>query len=191
MTASTADLADFERRVDAALAAYLGQTGGEMAYSVPTPLAHLIDLVRAADDPDRGPQPGAHTTDTPAADTLADLRRDFAAFAREAWREWTHLAVVDTRTDGRVRLSTRIGWTGDTISVSGGEVGAAELHAHGLALAAAVRSCTRRIALLATTASAARKIMTLIPSPAGAAMALPVAYKFVRDIYQQWDSEGP
>lgn len=187
MTASTADLADFKRRVDAALAAYLGQTGGEMAYSVPTPLAHLIDLVRAADDP----QPGAHTTDTPAADTLADLRRDFAAFTREAWREWTHLAVVDTRMDGRAQLSTRIGWTGDTISVSGGEVGAAELHTHGLALAAAVRSCTRRIALLATTASAARKIMTLIPSPAGAAMALPIAYKFVRDIYQQWDSGGP
>lgn len=188
MTPSTAHFADFERRVDAALAAYLGQTGDDTAYSVTTPepgtLADLLALVRAT-------QPGAHTTDTPAADTLADLRHDFAAFTREAWRELTHLAVVDTRMDGRVRLSTRIGWTGDTTSVLAGDVGAAELHAHGLALGAAVRSCTRRIALLVATASAARKIMTLIASPAGAAMALPIAYRFVRDIDQQWDSGGP
>ena len=62
---------------------------------------------------------------------------------------------------------------------------------HDAAVRAAVTASVGRIRLLVTIAGAAGKIATMIATPGAAVMALPVAYKCVRDMYEQWTRGRP
>ncbi len=195
MTTPVADFPDFEARVDAAIEALARSertAGASFAASSTSAelvtLTELVAMVRASDDPDAALDFSAEARD---GGPLAELRRDFAAFIRGVWRDLRHLAVVDTGGEGQVQVHTRIGWTGDTISVIAGDVGVAQLDAHGAAVRAAVLATTRRIRLLTTMATTATKIAAMIASPSGAVMALPLAYKLVREMYEQWRTTGP
>ena len=103
----------------------------------------------------------------------------------------SHLAVDENTAGERVECRTRIGWTGDTICCVAPGTPRERVLVHDAALRAAVAVSVGRIRLLVTIAGAAGKITAMIATPGAAVMALPVAYKCVRDMYEQWRRASP
>ncbi len=190
MSAAPIDFADFEGRVDAVLAAAVDHAaGGGLSFDAPVDpevasLADLIASARAADD-----EAALHFS--AGGGLFDDLRREFNAFVAGVWRDLTHLAVVDTAAGERVECHTRIGWTGDTTCFVAPGTPRERVLVHDAAVRAAVTVSVGRIRLLVTIAGAAGKIAAMIATPGAAVMALPVAYKCVRDLYEQWINKSP
>ena len=189
MSLATIDFAEFEGRVDAVLAAAVDQVAGGLSFAAPVDpeVASLSDLIasaRAADD-----ETALHFS--AGSGLFGDLRREFAEFVAGVWRDLTHLAIVDTAAGERVACHTRIGWTGDTICCVAPGTPRERVLVHDAAVRAAVTASVGRIRLLVTIAGAAGKIATMIATPGAAVMALPVAYKCVRDMYEQWTRGRP
>lgn len=185
MSAQDPDFAAVERRVDAILADLARADGGAVSFAAADPeVADLADLLAEA----RGEPTALHFS---GGGRLAALQGEFAGFVRRVWRELTHLAIVDTRSAGRVVVHTRVGWAGDSVCVVARDAGRERLQAHAAAVEAAVHGFGRRLRLLATIAATAGKISVMLASPAAAFMALPVAYKCVRDVYEQWTVGRP
>lgn len=190
MNAAPPDFAEFEGRVDAVLAAAAGHAaGGGLSFDAPVApevasLADLIACARAADD-----EASLHFS--AGGGLLDDLRREFNEFAARVWRELTHLAVVDSVAGELVECHTRIGWTGDTIRFVAPGTSRERMLAHDAAVRAAVTASVGRVRLLVMIAAAAGKIAAMIATPGAALMALPVAYKCVRDLYEQWRGNSP
>jgi hypothetical protein len=189
MSAALPDFAAFEARVDAVLAAAAGHAAGGLSFDAPVApevasLADLIACARAADD-----EASLHFS--ASGGLLGDLRREFNEFTARIWRELTHLAVVDSVAGERVECHTRIGWTGDTIHFVATGTPRERVLAHDAAVRAAVTASVGRVRLLVMIAAAAGKITAMIATPGAAVMALPVAYKCVRDLYEQWRNTGP
>lgn len=190
MSLAPIDFADFEGRVDAVLAAAVDHAaGGGLSFDAPVDpevasLADLIASARAADD-----ETALHFST--GGGLFDDLRREFNAFVAGVWRDLSHLAVVDTTAGERVECHTRIGWTGDTICCVAPGTPRERVLVHDAAVRAAVAVSVGRMRLLVTIAGAAGKIAAMIATPGAAVMALPVAYKCVRDMYEQWRRASP
>lgn len=184
------DFAAFEGRVDAVLAAAAGHAaGGGLSFDAPVApeVASLTDLIacaRAADG-----ETALHFS--AGGGLLDDLRREFNAFVASVWRELIHLAVVDSVAGDRVECHTRIGWSGDTIRFVAPGTSRERVQAHDAAVRVAVATSVGRVRLLVMIAAAAAKIAAMIATPGAAVMALPVAYKCVRDMYEQWTRGRP
>lgn len=192
MSAAPIDFAEFEGRVDAVLAAAADHAaGGGLSFDAPVApeVASLADLIagaRAADD-----EAALQFSVGDGGGLFGDLRREFNEFVAGVWRDLTHLAIVDTAAGERVACHTRIGWTGDTLHFVAPGTPRERVLAHEAAVRAAVAASVGRVRLLVTIAAAAGKIAAMIATPGAAVMALPVAYKCVRDLYEQWRSGSP
>lgn len=184
------DFADLDARIDARLAALTRRAGSGMSFASDPDdpgddLAQLLDLART---------PGGDATgvlhfaaDGDDGGSLARARRECAAFFRDVWRELSSLAVVRT---GEVAYS-RVGWTGDATTALARDIAPAEAAAHAAAVDTALRSCLHRLRLLTTIAAAASRIAALIATPGAGVMALPVAYRCVRDVYDEEQGRTP
>jgi hypothetical protein len=190
MSSAPIDFADFQGRVDAVLAAAVDHAaGGGLSFDAPVDpevvsLADLIASARAADD-----EAALHFS--AGGGLFDDLWREFNAFVAGVWRDLTHLAIVDTAAGESVQCHTRIGWTGDTTCFVAPGTPRERVLVHDAAVRAAVTVSVGRIRLLVTIAGAAGKIAAMIATPGAAVMALPVAYKCVRDLYEQWINKRP
>lgn len=100
-------------------------------------------------------------------------------------RDASQQAVVS-----RPRLRTRVGWTGTVVTHAAPGVTSAELEAHAAEVAAAVETSAQRLRLVSLVLVAAGKIAALIAAPGAAVTALPIAYRCVRDVYEQWRASG-
>lgn len=117
---------------------------------------------------------------------LARASHELSALVRAVLRDASQQALVET--EGRLR--TRVGWTGDAWTQVVPGVSAAEVAAHVAAVEAAVTASARRLRIVTLVASTAGKIAVLIAAPQAAVLALPIAYRCVRDVYEQWRALG-
>lgn len=120
---------------------------------------------------------------------LARARRKCSELINGLLSSLVHPHVIETG-EGRARIRTRVGWLGDTSTYFESGVPQAELAAHVAALEASLTTSAHRMQLLAMVVTAASKIAAMIATPAGGVMALPIAYKCVRDIHQRWSASG-
>lgn len=186
-------LAELEARLDARLDALLRRAAdpaGDVSFAAgaggpaePTADDELWALVQLAE---RGePDGDALSFSAPGEEgRLARARRELTELVEHVVESLTSLAVVETP-DGRARVRTRVGWTGDVTTYVEPLATAALAHEHAAAVEARLTTSMIRLRLLTTVTVAAGKIATMLTTPASAVMALPIAYRCVRDIYEQ------
>ncbi|MCB9752323.1 MAG: hypothetical protein H6713_20405 [Myxococcales bacterium] len=194
---NAAELVQLDALLDARLTA-LARRGedGLVAFAVDerdAALDELMTLITLARGDERGmavfDAGGAERREPGGAGRLARLQREFRAFVTRALRGVSRLAVVESGEEA-ARVRTRVGWTGDLETVVGPDVSAELLRAHASAVARALATTLLRVRLLTMMTSAAGKIAALLVTPGAAVMALPIAYRCVRDVYTQWRERG-
>ena len=93
--------------------------------------------------------------------------------------------------EGPARIRTRVGWLGDASTELTRSVTSEVIAAHVAATETSLSTSAIRLRMLVMVVIAAGKIATMIATPAGAVMALPIAYKCVREVYQRWSALAP
>ena len=147
-------------------------------------------LWRLVEQAQPGGEPLSFDPDAGEPGPLARARRECAQLADAVLRDLAHPVVVETGPD-RPRIRTQIGWTGDADTRVAPHASVAEVTAHAVAVEASVRASTRRLRLLTMIVTAAGTIAAMLVAPGAAAMALPIAYRCVRDVYEQWSASTP
>ena len=137
-------------------------------------LAGMLSTLRPA------PLPASFSLEQPAAGAWDEARDRFRQDTARLLRLVSQLAWVETYLQGRLLARTALGWTGglETLWGQGARQDQASLHARSLALALASRNTLVRMLFL--TVRSAAKISALLAVPGGALLALPAAWKFVR-----------
>ncbi|MCX4245233.1 hypothetical protein [Paraliomyxa miuraensis] len=97
--------------------------------------------------------------------------------------------VIETG-EGPAYIRTRMGWLGDTRTETAPGVPASLLAAHVATTEASLTQSAHRMYVLAKIVSAAATIASAIAAPSGALMALPIAFKCVRDVHRRWSTSG-
>jgi len=180
------DFDALDARVEARLSALARRSDGGISFGAGdepdgvADLARLLDLARGAGH-DEDVALNFAAADAALEGPLARARRECAAFLRQIWREVTSLALVRT---GEL-ASTRVTWTGNATLVIASSASAQDLGRHHAAVAAALRSASDRLRLVTMIAAAASKIAAMIAVPGAGVAALPVAYRCVRDVYDE------
>jgi hypothetical protein len=129
-----------------------------------------------------GPDEVSFSAGDQSAAELEEANRQFQGVMERMLQQVTHYAWVETLLDGRFLAQSVVGWGGNLQTLWGKVLEPDDFQMHRLALRQAL--ATRHIlvrACVATTQSAA-KLALLLTNPAGAVMALPVAWKMVRQI---------
>lgn len=121
-------------------------------------------------------------------DPLAGWIEAYQAFQETAsrlLRAVTNMAWVETRLEARLLGRTRVSWTGDTETfyAKGISPGHADLHRRSLETAVVSRNILLRA--FAATFTTAAKCSVLIAAPGGALLAVPTAWKYIRQILSQ------
>ena len=119
-----------------------------------------------------------------SADTtkLEAVESQFKLAMERVWRMVSHFAYVETAVDGALTGRTMLGWSGNlnTLWEKNVDPDRMDLHQRNLQVAVASRHSLLRV--VTVTVQSAVKISALITTPAGAVMALPVAWKFINQL---------
>lgn len=186
------DFDALDARVEARLAALAHRSGGGISFSAGDEpeeiavLARLLDLARGAGHDEDAALNFAADAAAATEGPLARARRECAAFLHQVWREVTSLALVRT---GELAV-TRVTWTGSATLVFVPDASAQDLGRHHDSVVVALRAASDRLRLVTMIAATASKIAAMIAIPGAAVTALPVAYRCVRDIYDEWRAQG-
>lgn len=167
---------DLDARVAARLAALTHRAG--LPLGAPDDLGglgRLFDLARHL---------GQHDLLDGHAELLA-ARRECEAFLRDALRD---LGPADVRSE---HAASRVQLDGDARTALAPDITPEAARAHALAVAAALAAAARRLRLLAAVTTAAAAIAALITAPGAGLVALPIAYRCVRDVYDPPRAPGP
>jgi hypothetical protein len=185
-------LAELDAMLDARLSALARRAAtGDVSFSSPgapvdphtEALWRLVEHARGEDD-----EVVSFDAEAAPEGLLARAGRELSALVADTLRDASQQAVIDTGPGPRLR--TRVGWGGDAVTVVGPGASAAEVSAHTAALAGALSSSAHRLRILTMVAVAAGKIAAIIAVPGAAVTALPIAYRCVRDVYEQWRASG-
>lgn len=124
-----------------------------------------------------------------AAASDEDTRAELEAFLARITDDILHFAVLRTGSTERPAVGTWVAWSGGTDTVLRSDVSAAALAEHARQLQRQLQGRRLRLRMLATTAAAAARIASLSAVPGGALLALPVAWRYVRSMSEQWNSQ--
>ncbi|MEM9456888.1 MAG: hypothetical protein AAGF11_22105 [Myxococcota bacterium] len=172
-------------------------TGGDPAEAEADVLWSLIERTR--EEQERREQPlsfdamGAHEgqADGQADDgLLARAQRECSQLMGQVLGTLSHPIVVETG-QGHARIHTRVGWTGDMDTHLAGGTTRAEIVAHAAAMEASLAASGRQLRLLTMLLVASSRIAAVIATPGAAIVALPIAYRCVRDLVEQWSDFHP
>jgi hypothetical protein len=149
------------------------------AEALPEPEAEALELLHALELPAVGLSYAAGSEERRGLEQAFD---QFKADIDDLLRLVTHFAWVETEQDGRLIGRTVVGWSGDldTLWHAGLTPEQRELHHRSLRQALASRNILLH-AVVVTLRSAA-KLAVLLTTPGGALLAVPVAWKFVKEI---------
>jgi len=116
---------------------------------------------------------------------VTKITEEVQAFIDGVVRSVTHMAWVETQIGGQLACRTSVGWTGDTDTIwyAGAVPAHLELHRRTLALALASRNATLRTLIAAVQAAA--KVSAAMAVPGGVVTALPAAWKFITQVFDQ------
>lgn len=169
-------------RIDALVRQAQGASLGGVSFAAETlaePEAELLDFVQTINRPSTG------VSFAVGGEEKSKLEAAFAQFGEDMehlLRLVTHFAWVETQIDGRLMGRSIVSWSGDldTSWKSGLKDEIHQLHKRSLYQALA----TRNLALHAVTitAKSAAKLAVLLATPGGAILALPVVWKYVKQI---------
>ncbi|MGE5249611.1 MAG: hypothetical protein ACM3QS_05300 [Bacteroidota bacterium] len=149
-----------------------------------SPEADLLELLGHVQAVERGESVSFGIGDI-AGQAWEQARDQFGAFVAQIQREVLNLAWVETSAAMRLLARTSVDWSGDNNTVWLDGVDAQERELHGRALQVAIRTRLLRIRMFSTVTGGAAKLSLLLATPAGAVMALPVAWKYVAQILDQ------
>jgi hypothetical protein len=101
----------------------------------------------------------------------------------------SHLAWVETRSEGRLLGQTLVGWSGDTQTLWGDVLEETQqvLHRRNLQLALASRLLHLRLLIIATQAAAKISLLLGGSGGAGTLLALPLAWRYLNQILKELD----
>jgi hypothetical protein len=172
-------------RIDALVQQAQQATAGGISFdtgaveALPEPEAELLDMVQTINRPTTG------VSFALGGEDQSKIEAAFAQFGDDMQgllRLVTHFAWVDTEVEGELLGRSVVSWSGDldTNWGRGLKVESYQLHKRALVQAFA----TRNIALhaITITAQTAIKLSVLLATPASAILALPLAWKFVKQI---------
>ena len=128
---------------------------------------------------------GGGATEAPDA---GEAQTEFDAFIARISEDLLHFAALRTGSAGSA-VGTWVAWSGDTVTVVGNRASAALLTQHAEELRRQALPRSLRLKMLVTTAAAAGRIATLISVPGGPLLALPVIYRYIRSMSQQWQAQ--
>jgi hypothetical protein len=114
--------------------------------------------------------------------------REFQVFLDDLRGMLSHFARVDTVLDGRTVGRTYVDWTGDFNTLWPTPLAAYEVGAHHDALALALSSRAKLLAIFALTVQTAVKLGMLAASGAGLLLALPVIWRYVNQVLSEYRS---
>jgi len=121
--------------------------------------------------------------------TLARIRRESSELVDGLLSALAKPYVIETG-EGPTRIRTRVGWLGDTSTDFARGVSSEVIAAHVATTEASLSTSAHRLHMLVMVVIAAGKIATVIATPGGAVMALPIAYKCVREVYKRWSASS-
>lgn len=182
---SSAALDDVPARIDALVIRAQQMATAGVSFSpaaleaLPDPEAAALDLIQTIN------MPAAGLSFSPGGEEQGKLQAAFDEFRSDLdqlLRLVTNFAWVETQLDGSVVGHSVVSWTGD-LDTSWKTALKAEVHQlHKRSLNHAL--ATRNLALHAVTVTvkSAAKLAVLLATPGGAFLALPVAWKFVKQI---------
>jgi hypothetical protein len=182
---SLAELNMVPGRIDELIDRVQAESAGGVSFATTSmetldePEAELLDLLDTINRPAVGVSFAVGGEDRSKIEQAFD---QFGADMNHLLRLVTHFAWVETEIEGQLLGRSVVSWTGDldTNWATGLEAEVYQLHKRSLKQALG----TRNIALHAVTitAQSAAKLTVLLAAPGGALLALPVAWKFVKQI---------
>lgn len=142
------------------------------------------DILRLMNYLEQGPDEVSFAVAEKEASELEQARQQFQQVLERMLQQLTHFAWVETLWEGRFLAHTVVNWGGAMQTVWGQSLTTEDyrLHQHALKQALATRNILVHACLM-TTQSAA-KLAVLLTNPAGSILALPVAWKLVRQILE-------
>jgi hypothetical protein len=162
----------------------------ELGTGQDTAETELLDLLAEADGAGAALPPGRGQVDFGLGDELLDpaieqARAQLNALFDHVNREVLHFAWVETAIQDQILARTSVGWSGDaeTVWKEGILQEQAGLHHRALGFATHSRALKMRMAL--TVTGGALKVAALMTNPAGPMLALPVVYRYVKQMLAQ------
>jgi hypothetical protein len=168
------------------------ETGGELSFnadqemSLAPPEEEALRLLTALEYGEEEVVFGAGAGDSAKAELERSEDRFRLAIER-VMRLVSHLAWVETQVEGSWLGRTIVGWSGDMQTVWSEEAGEAVYWMHQRSLSQALQARVIQIHALVVTTRSAAKLAVLLTNPAGAILALPVAWKLVEQLLADID----
>lgn len=148
--------------------------------------ADLLLLMGEAEAEERGETPKGGDVHFGIEDSFggrwSEAKAEFDAFVEKINKDVFHFAVVESGSFAR----TEVDWSGDAVTVLAEGASAREIRQHAETLRRDLMQRNLRLRMFTTVATAAGKITVLLTTPGAALLALPMAYKFVSQLSDQW-----
>ena len=116
---------------------------------------------------------------------LEQAKSQFNALLNQINREILHYAWVETVSLGETLARTSVNWSGDANTVWMDGVSPEQTRLHNRSLRFATHSRALKMRMAMTVTGGAVKVAALMTNPAGAALALPVVYRYVSQMLTQ------
>lgn len=162
----------------------------ELGTGQDTAETELLDLLAEADSagaalPPTGGQVNFGLVDELLDPAIEQARSQLNALFDHVNREVLHFAWVETAIQDQILARTSVGWSGaaETVWKEGILQEEARLHHRALGFATHSRALKMRMAL--TVTGGAVKVAALMTNPAGPVLALPVVYRYVKQMLAQ------
>jgi hypothetical protein len=152
--------------------------------------SELLNLIADVDTggasaPAAGKQVEFGIVDEAINPALERAQSQFNALLEQVNREVLHFAWVETATLGQTLARTGVDWSGDAETVWMNGISLEQSALHNRALRFATHSRALKMRLFMTITGGAAKVAALMTNPAGAALALPVVYRYVSQMLTQ------
>jgi len=116
---------------------------------------------------------------------LERAKAQFDALLNQVNDEILHFAWVETAMLGETLARTSVSWSGDAETVWMDGLSMEQIILHNRALRFTTHSRALKLRMAMTVAGGAAKVAALMTNPAGAALALPVVYRYVSQMLTQ------
>jgi len=116
---------------------------------------------------------------------IEQARSQFNALLNQVNREVLHFAWVETVMLGQSLARTSVDWSGDAETVWVDSISLEQTVLHNRTLRFATHSRALKMRMAMTVVGGATKIAALMTNPAGAALALPLVYRYVSQMLAQ------
>lgn len=161
------------------------QVGG-ISFSTPgyipgSPESQLLALLGAAEP---GSDWGSASFEAGAAQSSQweKATAEFHEFMQRLNQVVGHFAWVETQVNGQLVVRSSVGWTGNLDTAWSTSPTSELAHLHQRTLRLALSSRTALLRAYGVISAGAVKLTALVASPAGAILALPAAWKFIRQV---------